>query len=521
MTAGETLKESSSVAKLTNYLEEIHVFEQSACKFAVDNPGIAVISCSVDKLDVGARCLHLHDGRRVQFDKLCICTGAVPRPIATHPHVLTLRDLESVDALVARLRTARHVAIVGNGGIAMELVHALSFCRLSWVVKDGYLGSAFLDATAAVFLGACLRDRLQNSNSSGINGNGSSKEEAARPILPCPPACPVSAPSSSSAETPCSHASYALGPEWVSRSDFLGRLTQQRRDAEGSGTLQMYLNDEVAAISSGDGQEEGAFPVTLQTVSGAVIACDLVISATGVHCDAGLQVVDSAQAEGGRAGPRFDENRAVCVDGRMEACPGVYAAGDCCNYAPELGVGSENWHQMRLWAQARIMGRYAAQCMRGQQEEHGGSAGLTLFAHLTRFFGFKVVLLGRFNAQGLGDAAVREVKETDFSCPPPPDGASAASARVVAVVEHDSLPSPCLVGSHTCLASDLMMHFRLCPGHQYIKVLVQQGRVIGAILLGDTDLEEVFENLILNGTDVGRYGADLLSPAVDLEDFFD
>jgi hypothetical protein len=45
--------------------------------------------------------------------------------------------------------------------------------------------------------------------------------------------------------------------------------------------------------------------------------------------------------------------------------------------------------------------------------------------------------------------------------------------------------------------------------------------VVGALLIGDTDLEEVFENLILNGLDVGGIGVDLLDPEVDLEGFFD
>ena len=69
---------------------------------------------------------------------------------------------------------------------------------------------------------------------------------------------------------------------------------------------------------------------------------------------------------------------------------------------------------------------------------------------------------------------------------------------------------------------------------------------MGALLIGDTDLEEVrdthamggrgayphplpshrrlaqvFENLILNALDVSALGVDLLDPAVDLEAFFD
>ena len=41
----------------------------------------------------------------------------------------------------------------------------------------------------------------------------------------------------------------------------------------------------------------------------------------------------------------------------------------------------------------------------------------------------------------------------------------------------------------------------------------------GAMLIGDTDLEETMENLILNQLDVGSLN--LVDPHVDIEDFFD
>lgn len=53
------------------------------------------------------------------------------------------------------------------------------------------------------------------------------------------------------------------------------------------------------------------------------------------------------------------------------------------------------------------------------------------------------------------------------------------------------------------------------------QVVLQRGKVLGAMLIGDTGLEETFENLILNGTDVSTIEDDLLSVDVDLEDYFD
>ena len=55
----------------------------------------------------------------------------------------------------------------------------------------------------------------------------------------------------------------------------------------------------------------------------------------------------------------------------------------------------------------------------------------------------------------------------------------------------------------------------------FVRVLLLRGRLQGAVLVGDTDLEEVLENLILSGIDLSRYGPEMLDPEVDLEDYFD
>ena len=62
------------------------------------------------------------DQRTFQFDKLCICTGCSPSLIASNPDVVGLRDTESVSELTKRLSSARTVAIIGNGGISLELL---------------------------------------------------------------------------------------------------------------------------------------------------------------------------------------------------------------------------------------------------------------------------------------------------------------------------------------------------------------------------------------------------------------
>lgn len=58
-------------------------------------------------------------------------------------------------------------------------------------------------------------------------------------------------------------------------------------------------------------------------------------------------------------------------------------------------------------------------------------------------------------------------------------------------------------------------------GEEYIKVVLHEGRLVGAILIGETDMEETFENLALNRTDLTPFKDHLLEPGIDIDDFFD
>ena len=57
--------------------------------------------------------------------------------------------------------------------------------------------------------------------------------------------------------------------------------------------------------------------------------------------------------------------------------------------------------------------------------------------------------------------------------------------------------------------------FRITEEKEYVKVITAVFRVHGAVLIGDTDLEEVIENLILNQTDISQIEDNLLDPSVN------
>lgn len=50
---------------------------------------------------------------------------------------------------------------------------------------------------------------------------------------------------------------------------------------------------------------------------------------------------------------------------------------------------------------------------------------------------------------------------------------------------------------------------------------MRDGRMQGALLIGETDLEETFENLILSQIDLSQFGEHLLDPNIDISDYFE
>jgi len=222
------------------------------------------------------------------------------------------------------------------------------------------------------------------------------------------------------------------------------------------------------------GSDEGCEAASVLEVSlsdGRKIHADIVISAIGVDPGPAVAWVPESISRGPDGGLSVDR----CL---QTSAKGVYAAGDACCAC----WGAEtppHWFQMRLWSQARAMGVYAAHCMAGIGGDRGADMAFELFTHVTRFLGKKIVLLGLYNGQRL--EAESEEDMVTYS----------------RVTEDDQ------------------------DRRSFVRVLLSRGRVQGAVMIGETDLEETIENLILDGLDVSRYGPDLLDPDAELDHIFD
>ncbi|KJE97177.1 pyridine nucleotide-disulfide oxidoreductase domain 1, variant 2 [Capsaspora owczarzaki ATCC 30864] len=402
--------------------------------------------------------------------------------------------------LQARLGSARRVVVVGNGGIALELVHEVQFCDVVWAVRDEHIGTSFFDAGAATFFmsdvklesagmsenesTATLRHGLPEEPEETENGVAiftphTLQQRAAKAALASARAGVSDIPSSQAPPEPNQtapamevYSGAALGPRWQDQARLhpIGeRIDTPRRVVELSTSVSAVLSpaefvayrQQHPAIVHND-TDILDWPAIVVLSNNRVYGCDVVVSATGVVPCADFIGPEILRASDG----------GIAVNDQMQTnLPDVFAAGDVCTVQWPT---SSHWFQLRLWTQARQMGAYAARCIQAAAKHELALLDFCFeaFAHVTRFFGFKVVLLGLYNAQGLA------------------------------------------VGDYEVL-------LRVTRGHEYIKLVLANGCVQGAVLIGETDLEETFENLILNQLDVSAFKDMLLDPDVDVEDYFD
>lgn len=433
-----------------------------------------------------ARSVVLRNGETVSFDACCIASGArpdVPRALqvedaALKGRLLTVRDTDSVATLRAAVAGARRIAIVGNGGIALELAHEIVGCDVVWVIRDDHVGHSFFDASA----GKALAGFLARSDSGGYFGRPEGPGGGERKSVGNVPQGDV--------------LGSGAGPDWLERKErpiFFDKDGNQISTVA-SGTkclatdrmqrLRVERQCEVVKVEAqGSGEE---YPVKLCLSNTSTVLCDYVVCATGVVPNVSwlgrLCRVPLDVAGPDRRGTECAVNAGggvLVLAGSMQSVgrKDVFAAGDCATVvrSPDMDANEgNNWIQMRLWTQAAAAGRVAAAGMSSVLLGNGSVGDgmeFDLFAHATRFFGERVVLLGRYSAQGLQDG------------------------------------------------------YRVVEGgneEQFIRVVLEDGKLRGAVLIGDVDLAETYENLILDRLDLSHIAAEeLVDPQIDLDDYFD
>ncbi len=62
-----------------------------------------------------------------------------------------IRDTETVFNFQEKLKNSRKVLIIGNGGIATELVYEIENCDIVWAIKDEHITHMYFDSHSAKF----------------------------------------------------------------------------------------------------------------------------------------------------------------------------------------------------------------------------------------------------------------------------------------------------------------------------------------------------------------------------------
>lgn len=426
------IKTATNVRALTKTLVSFDVEEKTSNSLSETFPNITVLHDTLIEVDDESLTIKIASGSIIKYKYLCLCMGARPKLIPqaeNNPYVFGIRDTDSVENFIKKLNNSKKIAIVGNGGIASELVHRIKNIEVFWIIKDKHITATFVDPGAAEF--------LQSSTKSTEN------EAVYTPVKRI-----------RYSEEGTTKSGAALGPDWYTKFEITGST-----DSTVPKSVSINYESEIVDLKIIDNSE---YPVEIILSTGKKLQCDLVVSATGVHPRSDFKTKS-----------KFDlsEDGGIKVNAFMQtSLPNIYAAGDLCTANWDV---ARHWFQMKLWTQAHQMGAYAAKSMSGalNNEEVLQDFCFEIFAHSTRLFGYKVILLGLFNGQKLG--------------------------------------------------RDYEILLRMTKGVEYVKFVLQNNKLQGAVLIGDTDLEEMCENLILNQLDLSPYGDDILNPNIDIEDYFD
>lgn len=452
ISASPVVKMVANLRTIGRSIDIFDVIEQNSS--ALENINLKVLHNNVILLDSKKRTVTLDNGSVIKYSKLAICTGAKPKMIPMQNDINVkrfikcIRDTETAKDFQSILSTSKRIIIVGNGGIATELVYEVSGCEIVWAIKDNNFGATFFDSVVSKFFSDFLKEDPASKGAQITKRHHFTVNQAESEQK--------------------NEFGVALGPDWHNGFSMIGK-SQKNVVIEKCCQISNIYRD-VASIPTEKSShivkstDQDNWNVYVELSTGQIYGCDMVISATGVLPNSQVFTENNTFTLGA--------DKALLVDNEMRtSIEHIYAAGDVCAAGWPLAA---HWFQMRLWTQARQMGFYAAKCISAHIHKTSPELyfNFDVFTHVTRFFGLRVILLGLYNGQGL------PLEDCSIQC-------------------------------------------RVTAKKELIKVVLRNGSMQGAVLIGETDFEETFEKLIYNQFDLSRFGEHLLDDVVDVEDFFD
>ncbi|KAG8438532.1 hypothetical protein GDO86_004919 [Hymenochirus boettgeri] len=329
LSASPLIKAATNLKQVSRILEEFDVEEQASTRLQNRFPNITVVQSAVTELRSQEKKVITEGGSQFGYDKLCLCAGASPKLITQgNPHVLGIRDTDSAQEFQRRLTGARRVVVVGNGGIALELVYELQGCQVIWVIRDKAIGNTFFDAGAAEFLIPQLKSE--------------------KPQVPV--ACRRTKYTTDVALVGKENSlGSALGPDWHGGLDLratgefghwvhietqceVTKILLQEEFRQLNVTASTFPEDQTTEHSSASSND---WPVYVELTNGKIYGCDFIVSATGV-------VPNTKPFLNGNNVDVAEDGGLKVNDHMQTSLTDIYAAGDIC---------TASWNVSPLWQQ--------------------------------------------------------------------------------------------------------------------------------------------------------------------------
>ncbi len=344
-------------------------------------------------IDTGQHFAHLHNGKRIAYDRMLLANGARPRSLSCAgldlAGVSTLRTIADYQEVLRRLQHVNRVVVVGSGTLALESAETLRHrgYEVTHLIRGNTLWSEVLDAVA---------------------------------------------------------------------SDMV--LQEERRDG-----IDVRTGEEIREIVGKNGQVSAVI-----TTSGERISCELALIAVGIE-----PLVDFIRASGIACG------RGVKVDSGMRSSdPHIYAAGDVIETSDEF---TGRTRVLGQWMPAIQQAQVAAYNMLGllspqhpfyPGSQHAARSAYMNYYNATLLYGLDFVSVGMTTRPHTPDSGYKEL-------------VAEAQAR------------------------------------NYRKVVLKQGVIVGALLLGQRERALAFKRAIDHRVNLASVADRLFREDFDLDDWLD
>ena len=104
VTATEVVKSVTELTHLTKLLSSFNVIETNIKDWQRENKGVQLVKGIVTNVCGERKEISVENYGLISYNKLCICTGGAPKIISDNPHVLGIRDTQSVQHFQEKLK---------------------------------------------------------------------------------------------------------------------------------------------------------------------------------------------------------------------------------------------------------------------------------------------------------------------------------------------------------------------------------------------------------------------------------